>query len=244
MKKWMYAIFIIVEFIMYVFILQLYQAGNPASALRYMTTILCVVIAMGQALTDHRASVILLSLAMWMTAGADFCFVLKSNYLEIGMMFFAVVQLFYGFRIGVMRREAGRFSVWSVILRILCVAVICTGFYLTGHMHMLYMWGSVYIVLMIMNVIESTLLFGKTVSGTCFCIALMMYAISDITVGMLYMSAYLPEALILFTNFLTWILYVPAQVIIVMSGMKGKEKETQMPVMQAAVVMPDQSRDI
>lgn len=238
MKKWMYAIFMIAEFIMYVFILQLYQAGNPASALRYMTTILCAVIAMAQALTDHRASVILLSLAMWMTVGADFCFVLTSNYLEIGIMFFAAVQLFYGFRIGVMRGEAGDFSIWSVILRIVCVTAVCAVFYLSGHMHMLYMWGAAYIMLMIFNVVESTSLFRKTVSGTFFCIALIMYAISDITVGMLFLSDYLPPALTNFTNFLTWILYVPAQVIIVMSGMK--KKTGVVPVMQTASIDTDE----
>ncbi len=220
MKKWMYALFILAECIMYIFILHLYQAGDPASALRYMTTILCAVIALGQAVTDRRISVILLSAAMWLTVGADFCFVLKSNYLEIGIICFAAVQLFYGFRIDAMRREEGSFSVWPMLLRFICAAAVCAGFYLSGHMHVMYMWGSVYIVFVIFNLVASTSLLGKTVSGTFFCIALIMYAVSDITVAMLYLSEYLPPVLINCTNFLTWILYVPAQVMIVMSGMK------------------------
>ncbi len=233
MKKWIYAIFIIAECIMYIFILHLYQVGNPASLLRYMTTILCAVIAMRQAWADRRTSVILLSAAMWLTVGADFCFVLTSNYLEIGIIFFAAVQLFYGFRIGVMRREAAIFNIWPMILRVIFIGIIYAVFFLTGHMQVLYIWGTIYIILLLFNIIESTIFFGRTLSGSIFCLALIMYAVSDITVGMLYLSDYLPSALTNFTNFLTWILYVPAQVMIVMSGIKESKKTKKMSVVRA-----------
>ena len=221
-KRYIWPIFLITEFILYIFIL--FSSGTLLAVTSFSAIVLCFLYS----LLNFNKENSFINIALFNTVLADFLLVVMNEPIRtLGMIFFIIVQtlysikllnkskslLFLGLRIG-------------LILAIECVTIII----LKGKIDLLAIISVMYYALLIINIVESFMNFKE---DKLFSIGLVLFIMCDTIIGLQTLdSMYIRLGddniiyKILYCGFnLSWLFYLPSQVLISLSTYRRIENE-------------------
>ena len=221
-KRYIWPIFLITEFILYIFIL--FSSGTLLVVTSFSAIVLCFLYSLMNINKENG----FINIALFNTVLADFCLVVMNPINRtLGMIFFVIVQtlysikllnkskslLFLGLRIG-------------LILIIECLTVII----LKDKIDLLAIISVMYYALLIINIVESFMNFKE---DKLFSIGLVLFIMCDTIIGLQTLdSMYIRLGedniiyKILYCGFnLSWLFYLPSQVLISLSTYRRIENE-------------------
>lgn len=221
-KRYILPIFLITEFILYIFIL--FSRGTLLAVTSFSAIVLCFLYS----LLNFNKENSFINIALFNTVLADFLLVVMNEPIRtLGMIFFIIVQtlysikllnkskslLFLGLRIG-------------LILAIECVTIII----LKDKIDLLAIISVMYYALLIINIVESFMNFKE---DKLFSIGLVLFIMCDTIIGLQTLdSMYIRLGedniiyKILYCGFnLSWLFYLPSQVLISLSTYRRIENE-------------------
>ncbi len=189
--------------------LDIARAGEGSLWIKYLSIVLCLVFSIGW---SRRGGEILVTAALALTVGADTFLLVIDGYYILGLMLFCGVQGLYLLRL---EKETGERARWTARL----------GLYLAGlpvlmYAELLTPLNSValfYLIHFVCNALWSRRL--KGVRGQMFSIGLVLFLCCDLCVGMFNLPRLVPRGLFLLARIGMWLFYLPAQVLITLSGL-------------------------
>lgn len=191
------------------------RAGAAGTVwLKYAGILLCFAMSL---LSARRGGDSLVAWALGLTCAADMLLLVVDRYYALGVLIFLAVQLIYLYRLA--RADGGR---WMPLMR---------GAVLTGLLVLL--WGlKLFRPLNILAVSYFSVLACNMVQGLKspapwgrkFAAGLALFACCDLCVGLFNSGALVPAPVYGFVRIGMWLFYLPSQVLIVYSGLPGKEE--------------------
>ncbi|MEA4933093.1 MAG: hypothetical protein VB071_05825 [Lawsonibacter sp.] len=213
--KWMHrfsaAAFLIVQVILYLLLLSrdLAGAGDETVLLKYGSIVLCLLFSTYWSI---RGGDKLVTAALALTLGADtFLLLLNRDYL-LGVLLFCGVQGVYLIRI---YQKNGGSALW--VMRLGCCLLAYLMLWKMGRMNLLNALAVFYITNFAWNAIQSLTLSGLL--ARLFSAGLMLFLCCDLCVGVFNQPDLFPDSWYLFATIAMWLFYLPAQVLIVLSGL-------------------------
>lgn len=212
------AAFVAIELIMYYFILT--ASGSLLVWASFFSILLCFLYA---CITYIKSDNILVA-ALFCTVCADYCLVIMgSTQRFMGMMFFFGVQMLYALRLLI--RHKNRW-LYAVRIALTLLSPILVFSVLGKNADRLATISVMYYINLIFNIIVSAVNFKK---NKVYLVALVLFLLCDTVIGLqVAAGGYLPippdSALykIIFPPFnLSWMFYLPSQVLIALSGRKS-----------------------
>ncbi len=202
------------------------------SSISYLFSFSSIVLACLFCLTlaERRAAYICTQLALVCTACADYFLLFPIRRQLLAMIFFSFVQLFYFFRLFSLDKKGKRRCI-HLLLRIFssAFALLLTAVVLGEKTDTLALMSLFYYANLLLNIVFAFLSFRR---APFFAIGLLFFGLCDTVVGFECMAAYLPIAEDSFFYRIThlgfnlaWVFYLPAQAILAISTLKGKETE-------------------
>lgn len=192
--------------------------------LKYAGIITCLLFA-GVGIFFYGKDGITVTVALAFTVVSDLFILVLNTYYEVGICTFIVVQICYFVRIYMIN---GKKPYISLGVRLGVVAVLLA---VLGGLGMLksavVVLSAIYFPQLAINAVESAMLIRLDKKYIAFFIGLVLFAICDICVGVDNMAAVggaLPSDIQYFVNKTIWIVYLPAQVLIVLSEKKTEYK--------------------
>lgn len=213
-------VFVSLEAVMFCLI---FFSGLPTNITSYLSICFCFAYAL---LTSGKSvDNILLSLGLLFTVGADTLLVLLINGNKVAAMsLFLSVQIIYLIRLAL--NSSVKLKKINIIAGISAsiIAMILTFVTLKSSADALAVISVVYYALLLLNVIFAFFSFKKL---PFFAIGLTLFAMCDLVIGFYFLGGYLaiPEGGIIskinaLPFNLAWLFYLPAQVLIALSGRK------------------------
>lgn len=154
-------------------------------------------------------------MALSVTLIADYFLTYRTGYFNIGVFFFVLVQLIYGWKIG--------YHLWNVVLRLLLSVIFSLVIYCMGMSVDFSCLCATSISALFVNVVCAWLIYRNAGSleedrflDLIFALGLSLFMACDLTVGIrniIYTNDsvwMISEAM----RYLTWVFYVPAQVLL------------------------------
>ena len=183
--------------------------GGDSMKVKYLSILLCLTFS---AWGNLRGGEGLITAALALTAGADwFLLVLNRHYL-VGVGLFCLVQGLYLVHI---RRERGSWGWWPGRLLLWAggMAVLCR----LGLLVPLTALAALYISNFFWNILDSRSLGSR--GGLLFFLGLVLFFCCDLCVGVHNAPGLFPVGLTAFARVGMWLFYLPAQVLITLSGL-------------------------
>lgn len=181
--------------------------GGDSMKVKYLSILLCLTFSAWGALWGGAG---LITAALALTAGADwFLLVLNRHYLA-GVGLFCLVQGLYLVHI---RRERGSWGWWPG--RLVLWAGAAAVLYRLGLLEPLTALAALYIANFFWNILDSLPL-GR---GRLFVLGLVLFFCCDLCVGVHNAPGLFPAGLTAFARVGMWLFYLPAQVLITLSGL-------------------------
>lgn len=181
--------------------------------LKYSGLVLCFL----HVLIYNRKDTFLV-LALFLTLIADGILAFD-NVSEFGVMVFIFVQLAHLLRFSAIRRT-------SPLIPILLSTLIAVAGLIQKEIPMMFILAMSYGVLMFTNIYEAYRWTRTDGSGVAKCalFGFILFFLCDLMVGISYITttATLPHTVTIVTSYFAWLLYLPAQVLITLSGEKRK----------------------
>ena len=230
-KGYVLAAFVAVECIIYV-IFNILAATLPDDPIyvKYAGILLCLALAVCFAILTKSRDAVILTVAFTFTAISDLFILILENY-EVGVATFIVTQSIYLYRLYQNRIK----KIWitlairggeMIILLSVLAATIGLDFLLAE--------ASIYIIMLVSNVVEAFLMCRSGSKNAIFAIGLLLFLGCDICVGLINAVDVINLNLggaFAFTQFMIWIFYLPSQVLIACSvncgGLRAKVKEDE-----------------
>ncbi|MBO7363826.1 MAG: hypothetical protein J6U26_00645 [Lachnospiraceae bacterium] len=209
------AAFVLAEAVLFSVIVYGLFSGHAYPETRYASIVLCLAESVVLACVFRRRPDIFLVLAMVFTCIADYFLVIRDADYELAVGVFSVAQLFHAARL--FAREPARLR-FSVLLRLALTGISFLVCAQIGVRMVLIYLALFYIINLLCNLLESFLQ-GAPAAGFGF----VLFLFCDITVGLNGMGGSwgLPYSLIRTAAALTWVFYLPSQVLIVLAFLKG-----------------------
>lgn len=183
--------------------------GDETALLKYCSIVLCL---LASAYWSAKGGDKLVTAALAFTLGADtFLLLLDREYL-LGVLLFCGVQGLYLIRI--YRRNGGS-CLWAARLG-LCVLAFF-ALWKTGRMNPLNAVAVLYAVNFVWNAVQALALPG--VGARLFSVGLVLFLCCDLCVGVFNQPDLFPDAWYRFAAVAMWLFYLPAQVLITLSGL-------------------------
>lgn len=179
--------------------------------LKYGGLVLCFL----HALVYTRRDTFLV-IALFLTLIADGILVFD-NVSEIGVLVFIFVQLAHLLRFSIIRRA-------SPLIPILLTALIAVAGFIQKGIPIMFVLAMAYGVLMFTNIYEAYRWYRLDRSGVARCalFGFILFFLCDLSVGLSYVTATatLPHTVTILASYFAWMFYLPAQVLITLSGEK------------------------
>ena len=212
MKKRIIIPWLIVWFLVYLgfMILEIITGKCLAvTILKYGGLVLCFLYA----LIYERKDTYLI-FALFLTLVADMILIFDSVS-EIGVLVFIFVQLAHLLRFSIIRRT-------SLLIPVLMVALIIIAGFLQKSIPTMFVLAMAYGVLMFTNIYEAYrwCKMDKSGAARCALFGFILFFLCDLSVGISYITttATLPHTITILTSYFAWMFYLPAQVLITLSG--------------------------
>lgn len=222
---------IIMVFILFCYLLiiafSLQNTGSKYSiAVKYTSILLCFIITIMIGNDGHdKIDTRMLQSALFFTACADFCLVVSNRFIA-GVLIFCIVQIIYIFRFT--RDLKSRTKIFSRMLIIyILLSIIVFTFYKVGKFDL----RLILICLFYACLVTTSLITGirtlKTnyfplYSSVLISIGMTLFFMCDINVALVTFLKKDGSYIAIISGFLIWIFYVPAQVMLALSGYKNR----------------------
>ena len=181
--------------------------------LKYSGLVLCF---MHVLIYNRKDTFLVLALFLTLVADGILAF---NNVSEFGVTVFIFVQLAHLLRFSAIRRT-------SPLIPILLAALIAVIGLIQRGIPLMFILAMAYGVLMFTNIYEAYRWARTDGSGVAKCalIGFILFFLCDLMVGISYITttATLPHTVTIVTSYFAWLLYLPAQVLITLSGGKRK----------------------
>lgn len=191
--------------------------------LKYSGLVLCFLYALIYARKD---TFLILALALTLVADGILAF---DNVSELGAMVFIFVQLAHLLRFSAIRRTS------PLIPILLAAFIMATGLVQNG-IPLMFVLAMAYGVLIFTNIYEAWrwMRLDRNMVARCAFFGFILFFLCDLMVGISYITttATLPHTVTIVTSYFAWLLYLPAQVLITLSGKRnelGAEKVSDLP---------------
>lgn len=187
--------------------------GTWTVPVKYASILLCLLFSLGWSLNGGDK---LVSTALVFTLGADTFLLLLNRWYILGVSLFCVVQGLYLLRI--VQRNGGR-SLWPVRLGLFLLSLV-----LLAQWDLLSPLNAVslfYFTNFLCNVLQSWSLRGR--GARLFSAGLTLFLCCDLCVGVFNQPGLFPQALDAFARVGMWLFYLPAQVLIALSGLPDSD---------------------
>ena len=186
--------------------------------LKYSGLVICFIYVLVYARKDT-----FLVLAMFFTLIADGILAFN-NVSMTGVLVFILVQTSHLLRLSGIRRK-------SPLIPILVVALVLVLGFLQKEIPLMFVLAIAYGVLIFTNIYEAYMWCKVDKSGPAKCalFGFILFLLCDLSVGFSYVTttATLPHTITILASYFAWMFYLPAQVLIVLSGRrKNFEKES------------------
>ena len=195
----------------------LFQAGAGSTPLKYAAIAVCLAFSL---YWSARGGERLVPAALAFTLGADtFLLLLNRRYL-LGVALFCVVQGLYMVRIS---RENGGRTLWGRRLALSLAALAALG--RLGMLTALNALSLVYFLNFFCNAVQALglALTAGTARRQAFAAGLVLFLCCDLCVGIFNVPGLAPEPLERFSRVGMWLFYLPAQVLITLSGLPDSD---------------------
>ncbi|MCC8141141.1 MAG: lysoplasmalogenase [Lachnospiraceae bacterium] len=216
MKRYTILTFVIIEAALYIVFMtmDLLPYSGSTIIIKYIGILLCLLFSV---LCAFRGGERLIPIALIFTAIADIFLLVIDNYYTVGILFFLVVQSIYLFYLF---KETGK--IW-IPVRIVCLILAVLILWLTGLFNGQNLVAGIYFSMILVNMVMSWT-YGKNVPRL-FALGLTLFVCCDICVGLYNLYWLLPDGLYAFTRIGMWMFYLPSQVLIALSMIKGKRQD-------------------
>ena len=222
---WMTA-FLLAEGGLYAVILIREAVGPDEVALRFISVAVAWFFAVEQLFFRRKAEQVFLILAMTFTVVSDVFLVLLDDHYELAVGVFFLAQCLHGARILIGSKQK---LVPSVLVRVglsgiaLLVLVFCRFWAL------LTVLGVLYAVEILLNFVNSGIAIRKEKRFILSFIGFFLFLLCDVTVGLngIGQSLGVPASVRSALSDLTWVFYLPSQVLIVLSALPWLRKKTE-----------------
>lgn len=235
-KKIIFTLFLFLEILLYCGFLYIditQKASFTLSAyLKFSGILLCLLYALFMPFREeYKADGVILKTALFFTVISDLFLLLLDRY-QTGMVTFCIVQSLYLIRLGLWRNQtdltegAGRIikhfirnaMVTAVILIVLIVAQV--------EMEGLILISCFYFISILFNTGDSVLIAARSrvKNRVLYAFGMILFLLCDINVGLFNLSDFITvngnwfSTLYNFSSIAMWMFYLPAQVIITLSG--------------------------
>ena len=152
--------------------------------------------------------------ALFLTLIADMILIFDSVS-EVGVLVFIFVQLAHLLRFSIIRRT-------SLLIPVLMVALIVVAGFLQKSIPTMFVLAMAYGVLIFTNIYEAFrwCKLDKSAASRCAFFGFILFFLCDLSVGISYITttATLPHTVTILTSYFAWMFYLPAQVLITLSG--------------------------
>ena len=199
-------VFIALEALIYIFYLAADLGFNFADSLRLKFISICLCLVFSVVFTAYGGEK-LITAAMAFTLFADYFLLLSNSNYALGVGLFCVVQAIYFYLL--YREEKRAFLTLRIALLLAALILLYWLNMLTG----LNALVALYFTSFVCNVIQS---FGG--ENRLFCIGLALFLCCDICVGVFNLPQLSGTQAYSFATVGMWLFYLPAQVLIVLSG--------------------------
>jgi hypothetical protein len=235
-KKILFIIFMGIEIILYSCFLYIDITGNGSytisSGLKFSGIVLCLLFTLILPYRkEERTDINIVRTALLFTVISDL-FILILDYYIIGLITFCIVQSLYLIRIGIWRNRmdltVGIGGIINKFIRNLIVsfAIISILMILKIKIEWLILISCFYFVSIVFNVSDSLTIArkSKVTNSIIYAVGMILFLLCDINVGLFNLSDFLSidsnwfTALYHFSTVAMWMFYLPAQVIIALSG--------------------------
>lgn len=221
MRRFSVAAFVIIQGALYLLFLflDLVGAGDKTVRLKYGSIVLCLLFSAYWSIGGGDK---LVTAALTLTLGADtFLLLLDRDYL-LGVLLFCGVQGVYLVRI---YHKNGGNALWG--MRLGCCLLAYLALWITGRMNLLNALVVFYLTNFVWNTIQSLAL--SELGARLFSAGLMLFLCCDLCVGVFNQPDLFPNSWYLFVTIAMWLFYLPAQVLIVLSGLPDLDAERKSP---------------
>lgn len=206
-----------------------YTGSNYSIAAKYFSLILCFIITIiigrnGHDIIDTR----MLQSGLFLTACADYCLLVSNKYI-VGVLVFCIVQIIYIFRFT--RDLKSRTKIFSVILIIYIVlsTIILTAFKVGNFDLRLTLiclfYGCLITTSLIAGIRTLKTNFFPLYSSVMISIGMILFFMCDINVALFNILQSNGSHFASISGFLIWMFYLPAQVMLALSGYKYSDKK-------------------
>ena len=211
-RQWI-LVFCLAEALVYAAFLwqDLRPGGGDTTWLKYGGILLCAAFSLTW---SRRGGSLLVAAAQLLTLWADWFLLVLDQHYGLGVLIFCAVQLLYFLRL--YAGNGGR-SLWT--LRLALVMAAMAGLWGLGLFIPLNALALVYFSNFLVNVCQSWGLSGG--KARVFAAGLTLFLCCDICVGLHQFQGMLPEETASLVRVGMWLVYLPAQVLISLSGLPG-----------------------
>lgn len=184
------------------------EAGVWTVWIKYVSILLCLLVSLFWSACGGDK---LVTAALAFTLGADTFLLLLNRWYLLGVALFCVVQALYLLRIV---REGGGRTRWPVRLGLVLLSLLFLGG--TGMLSPLNALSLLYFTTFLCNTLQSWRLPGSRFR--LFSAGLTLFLCCDLCVGIFNLPEWSPKMLYSFARMGMWLFYLPAQVLIALSG--------------------------
>lgn len=237
LRKNFILLFLLIELVLYITFLyqDLSQQGSILISmnLKYIGIIICFLFSLlFYPWKNATLDCMLLRCALLFTVISDWYIVMRDSYFY-GLITFCIVQLLYLIRLHCWRKEQGiRTFLISYILRNILFTLIITGVLIFFKITLdeLVFTAIFYFVSIIFNTMDAIRiqLKEKEKSYQLYAVGMVLFLLCDINVGLFNLSDFMVvegtwfNKIYEFAAIAMWLFYLPAQVVISLSGVKNK----------------------
>jgi len=220
--------FLLIEGGLFAVILIREAAGPDEIALRFLSVAVACFFAAELLIMRRGAERLFLLLAMAFTVSADVFLVLLDRHYELAVGLFLIAQCLHAVRILL----GGKRSVLpSVIARLALSVSAVAALVIFKFFAPLTVLGALYAAELLMNVIDSAL---SVRSGKRFILSFIgffLFLLCDVTVGLngIGRGFGIPSGVLSALSDLTWVFYLPSQVLIVLSALDRTDESAESP---------------
>ena len=227
-----YAVFIAAEIAIFIaFNVIVSRPVDDPVYLKYSGILLCFAFA-AVMIYFYRKDAIILTCALLFTAISDYFILVIDTYYEIGVTTFFVAQAIHFYRLYANRinnyitvkKLKIRVIYISLAVRAVIIATIISVFAAVASLNYLLIICTIYFTMLVGNCVDAFIICRGGWKNLLYAVGLLLFVGCDVCVALHNASVLdlqLPSALLTFVQYAIWVFYLPAQVCIVSSAVKG-----------------------
>lgn len=221
-----------VEVLLYLLFLSGDLMGKPTDVLKYVAICLCLLASLRQL----REKQWMIPAAMAVTLVADTFLLLLNSHYEIGVMAFCIVQTIYAIKLG--SRVTAAKTWWMIRAAVFGAALIGLG--LAHQLDLLTALAAYSFSQLTVSAVQGWRQRGQSPQERLLAAGLVLFWGCDLCVGLHNIAGYWPQfplpGLLPAASFCMWLFYLPAQVLIVLSGFSNINSQVLLPYRRKRIV--------